>query len=276
MLQSKNLWKIFSYFVMILFSILTIGPLLWLLYSSFKPHAAIVRSPLAFPSGFYVENYIRSWRLGKLGIYFLNSIIYATVPTIITVFFAMSSGYAFSKFHFRSSHVLYGIYLTGLLVTVHSVIVPLFILETRIGIDNTRLGVIIPYIAFALPFQIFLSTSYIKGIPDSLEEAALIDGASYLAIFMKIIIPVATPIIATMTIFTFLSNWNEFILVLTLTSRVAIRSLPVGINSFAGGMSRDYGLQFAALVVGTAPMIVFYLFFHEQLAKGFSAGVSKE
>ena len=164
----------------------------------------------------------------------------------------------------------------GLLITVHSVLVPLFILETKLGIDDTRLGVILPYVAFGLPFLIYLATSYIRGIPDSLEEAAVIDGASYLRIFKDIIIPVATPVVATMLIFSFVANWNELVLVLTLTSKDTLRSLPVGVLAFAGGKTRNYGLQFATLVIATLPMILFYFFFHDQLAKGFSAGALKE
>jgi raffinose/stachyose/melibiose transport system permease protein len=164
----------------------------------------------------------------------------------------------------------------GLLVTAHSVLVPLFILETRLGIDDTRLGVLIPYIGFGLPFMIYLATSFIRGIPDSLEEVARIDGAGYLKIFWHVIRPIATPVVATMTIFSFVSNWNEFVFVFVLTSKQSLRSLPVGINAFAGGMSRDFGLLFAALVIATLPMILFYVFFHEQLKRGFAAGAIKE
>lgn len=268
--------KILSYALMIIFTALTIIPLAWMILSAFKPHALIVRYPLALPSAWYVKNFILAWTQGHLGIYFVNSTIYSLVATFFTVLFAMSSGYALSKFHYKSSRVISLFYTLGLLITVHSVIVPLFIMETKLGLSNTRLGVILPYIAFGLPFQVFLATTYIKGIPDAMQESAIIDGATFLQVFLRIIIPVATPIISTMFIYTFLGNWNEFILVLTLTSDLTVRSLPVGINSFAGGMSRDYGLQFAALVIGTVPMIVFYLLFKDKIAQGFAAGALKE
>jgi len=261
---------------MITFTLLTVVPLVWMILSAFKPHALIVRQPLAPPFTFYIENFILSWTQGHLGIYFLNSIVYSLSATFVTVGLAMSSGYALSKFQYRSGRIIYGFYTLGLLITVHSVIVPLFIMETKLGISNTRLGVILPYIAFGLPFQVFLATTYVKGIPDSMQESAIIDGATFLEVFVKIIIPVATPILSTMFIYTFLGNWNEFILVLTLTSDMMIRSLPVGINSFAGGMSRDYGLQFAALVIGTVPMIIFYMIFKDKIAQGFAAGSTKE
>ncbi|MEA5108686.1 MAG: carbohydrate ABC transporter permease [Sphaerochaeta associata] len=276
MKKTITLGKGLSYLLMITFTLLTIIPLTWMILSAFKPHALIVRHPLSPPVSWYIENFTLAWTQGHLGIYFINSTIYSLVATFFTVLFAMSSGYALSKFHYKSSRFVSLLYTLGLLITVHSVIVPLFIMETKLGLSNTRLGVILPYIAFGLPFQVFLATTYIKGIPDAMQESAIIDGADFIQIFLRIIIPVATPIISTMFIYTFLGNWNEFILVLTLTSDLTVRSLPVGINSFAGGMSRDYGLQFAALVIGTVPMIIFYLIFKDKIAQGFAAGALKE
>lgn len=276
MKKTITLGKGLSYLLMITFTLLTIIPLTWMILSAFKPHALIVRHPLSPPVSWYIENFTLAWTQGHLGIYFINSTIYSLVATFFTVLFAMSSGYALSKFHYKSSRFVSLLYTLGLLITVHSVIVPLFIMETKLGLSNTRLGVILPYIAFGLPFQVFLATTYIKGIPDAVQESAIIDGATFIQVFLKIIIPVATPIISTMFIYTFLGNWNEFILVLTLTSDLTVRSLPVGINSFAGGMSRDYGLQFAALVIGTVPMIIFYLIFKDKIAQGFAAGALKE
>lgn len=269
-------WRIFAGIVVVIFTFLTLAPLIWLLYSSFKPHPAIVRNVFSLPTEIFIENYTKAWRLGNLGLFTVNSIIYTGLATVITVFLALSTGYALSKFHFRISKVIYSFFLMGLLVTAHSVLVPLFILETRLGIDDTRLGVLLPYIAFGLPFLVYLSTTYIKGIPDSLEEVARIDGAGYLRIFWSVIRPISTPVVATMTIFSIVSNWNEFVFVFVLTSKQSLRSLPVGVNAFAGGMSRDYGLLFAALVIATLPMILFYVFFHEQLKRGFAAGALKE
>jgi raffinose/stachyose/melibiose transport system permease protein len=269
-------WKIVSYLVMVLFTLLTVGPLIWLLYSSFKPHADILRNPFSLPNSFFVQNYVKAWQLAHLGVLIPNSIIYSTVATIFTVLLALGAGYGLSKFGYKISNAFYIFFTLGLLITVHSVLVPLFVMEIKLGIGDTRFGVILPYIAFGLPFMVFLAYSYIKGIPDSLQEAAVIDGASYLRIFREIIIPVATPVSATMVIFSFLSNWNEFILVLVLTSREAIRSIPVGVLSFSAGRTANYGLQFAVLVIATAPMIVFYVAFHNQLARGFAAGALKE
>lgn len=269
-------WRVFAYVFMAFFTVLTVGPLFWLLYSSFKPHAQIVLNQFALPTSFFFENYQKAWEIGQLGLLILNSVFYAGIATVVTVYLALAAGYAFGKFGFRLSKTLYAFFIMGLLITAHSVLVPLFVMETRMGIDDTRIGVLLPYIGFGLPFMIYLATSYIRGIPDSLEEAAIIDGASYLQVFWRIIRPMSAPVAATMLIFAFLSNWNEFVFVFVLTSRQEIRSLPVGVNAFVGGMSRDFGLLFAALVIATIPMIVFYILFREQLARGFAAGALKE
>ena len=189
---------------------------------------------------------------------------------------ALAAGYGFAKFGYRISKLFYTFFILGLLVTAHSVLVPLFLLESRLGIDDTRLGVLVPYVGFGLPFMVYLATSYIRGLPRAVEEAAIIDGAGYLTIFRRVILPMSAPVTATMLIFAFLANWNEFVFIFVLTSDTNLRSLPVGINAFAGGMARDFGLLFAALVIGTLPMILFYTLFHDQLAKGFAAGSLKE
>lgn len=277
MIDRTNLvWRVAAYMVMGTFTFLTVAPLVWLFYSSLKPNMEIVRNVVALPQNPTFQNFVTAWTRGRLGLYMVNSVIYAGVGTIITTFLALSSGYGFAKFKFKISGLFYFFYIIGLLITVHSVLVPLYVLETKLHIDDTRFGVLLPYVAFGMPFAIYLATSYIKGIPDALEESAVIDGAGYMQIFWHIIAPVARPVTTTILIFTFLSNWNEFVFVFTLTSKAALRSLPVGVNAFAGGMARDYGLMLAALVIATVPMLVFYAFFRDQIERGFSAGSVKE
>lgn len=277
-IRSDNLlaWRVFSWVFMVLFTVLTVAPLVWLGYSSLKPHPEIVRNIFALPRTLHLQNYTVSWERGRLGLLMANSVLYSLTATLITVILALATGYGLAKFSYRVATLVYGFFMIGLLVTAHSVLVPLFVMETRLGIADTRLGVLLPYVGFGLPFLVYLATSYIRGIPSALEESARIDGAGYFQIFWYIIRPVAAPVVGTMAIFAFLANWNEFVFVFVLTSRQTLRSLPVGVNAFAGGMSRDYGLLFAALVSATVPMIVFYLLFHEQLKKGFAAGAVKE
>lgn len=268
--------KVIAYTFLLTFTILTLMPLIWLLYSSFKLQGEIMLFPFGLPKNPTIENYLSAWKLGNMGIAALNSIFYTSVATIITIFLSLSIGFSLTKFGYKSAKIYYSIFTLGLLITVNSVIAPLFVMETNLGLYNTRLGVILPYIAFGLPMAVLLSTSYILGIPDSLIEAAVIDGATYMQIFYRIILIICSPVLATIAILTFLKNWNEFILVFILTSGENMRSLPVSINSFAGRLNVNYGMQFAALVIGTLPMILFYIVAHDLLIKGFGEGALKE
>lgn len=269
-------WRIGALTAIAFYTFITITPLIWMLLTSLRPHPEIVRNVFGLPTSLYLQNFATTWKIGKLGVYIFNSIFYSTISTVITVYLALSTGFALTKFPYRANRAIYVIYVTGLLITVHAVLVPLFLLESWLNIDNTRFGVILPYVAFGLPFSVYLASAYIRSIPDALIESALIDGSNYIGVFHRLILPLSRPVMITLLIFVFLSNWNEFVFVFVLTNDTGLRSLPVGVNAFAGGMARDFGLLFAALVISTIPMLIFYFFFHRQITRGFAAGALKE
>jgi|SRR5690554_601130 len=267
--------RILFYAVLIGFTVLTLYPLVWLVINSFKTTAEFYMNPLGFPRRFYLDNYPLAWRLGNFGILAVNSVIYTVVSTVAIIFLAQAAGFAFAKIKCRATPILYGAFILGLLLTVQSLIVPLFLMSFSTGLYNTRLGVIIPYVALGLPIPIYLCTEYIKGIPDSLVESARMDGAGYLRILINVIMPMTKPVAATAAILTVLAVWNEFVLVFILTGHDSLRSLPVGIFRFSGELASDYGKQFAALVVGMIPIVLFYLVFRNQITRGVAAGAIK-
>jgi raffinose/stachyose/melibiose transport system permease protein len=267
---------VISYIFLIFFAFITIFPILWMTYSSFKLMGDIMLDPMGLPKNPTWANYVKCFKYGNMGYAFFNSIIYSGVSTVLTVLLSLQAGFALTKFQYKSTKVYAALFTLGLLITVNSVITPLFIMETNTGLYNTYLGVILPYIAFGLPMAVLIASSYIHGVPTALIEAAVIDGATYQQIFWKIILIVSSPVMATIAVLTFLGNWNEFLMVFTLTSGSTMRSLPVTINSFAGRLNQDYGLQFSALVIGTIPMFIFYLVAHDALIEGFGEGGLKE
>lgn len=279
MQREKNAKEIFNkvmvYMVFILFTILTVFPLIWLFYSSFKPLIEIIRNSLALPKDPTFNNYIQAIRLGKLSLYMVNSVIYTTVSTALTIILSMMASFAFAKINNRATNFLYNLFLVGLLITIQAILIPLFIVESRAGLTDTHFGVIITYVAISLPLAVYLGTEYVKKIPDSLIEAAQIEGASYYTIFTRIILPMSRPVVMTILILTGIACWNEFILVFILTASDTTRSLPVGIYSFSGPLASEYGMQFAALVIGIMPMIILYTIFHKQITKGFASGAIK-
>ncbi len=269
-------WIAVNYVLLILFTLITLVPIVWMMYSSFKTMGDIMIDPLGLPKNPTMANYQKAFKYGHLDTAFFNSVFYSVISTTFTVLLALSAAFAITKFGYKSSKVFYAAFTLGLLITVNSVVTPLFMMERTVGLYNTRLGVILPYIAFSLPMSTLLAVSYVKGIPDSLIEAAVIDGANYIPIFWKIVVPMCIPVLATMSVLSFLGNWNEFLLVFTLTSGTNMRSLPVTINFFTGRLNSDYGLQFASLVIGTLPMLVFYIIAHKALLRGFGEGAIKE
>ena len=264
--------RLLIYIIFIIFAILSIYPLIWLFYSSFKPQIEIIRDSFSLPQAPTISNYVRAIKIGKLNIYAVNSIIYAFVSTGLVIIFSMMASFAFAKIKNRATPFLYNSFLIGLLITIQAILIPLFISMTRIGIRDTRFGIIIIYVAINLPLAVFLGTEFVKAIPDSLIESAQIDGASYFGIFFKIILPMCKPVMVTILIFTALACWNEFMLALVFTSSDSVRSLPVGIFSFSGPLATEYGMQFAALVIGMTPMIILYAIFFKQITSGFAAG----
>jgi raffinose/stachyose/melibiose transport system permease protein len=268
--------RVVAYAIMASFTLLTLLPLFWLLYSSFKSNVEIMRSPLAWPQRWTTFNYAKAWKIGNLGTYMVNTVVYTGVATTLTVLFGLSTGFAFAKLKFRVTAVFHWFLMAGLLISVQAVLVPLYLTWTRVGLYDTRPGVILPYIAFGLPMAVYLCTEFVKGIPDALVEAAILDGASYFEIFRHIVLPLARPVVTTVAILTFLGNWNEFVFAFMLVKSEGLRSLSVGINSFAGSLNFNYGLQFAALVIGIGPIILFYVFFHKQLISGFAEGALKD
>jgi raffinose/stachyose/melibiose transport system permease protein len=269
-------WRAVAYVLMIAFVVLTIFPLFWLGYSSLKPHAEIIQHPMALPRSPSFDNYVNAWTEGKLDLAMMNSFIYTTVATVSTLFLALAASFGVTKFPYKSRKFFIGAFSLGLMITMHAVIVPLFLVEVKLHLVNTRIGVIIPFIAFNLPMSILIGVSYVRGIPDAIIESAEIDGAKYRWIFWRIIFPLCTPVVATIVILAFLQHWNEFLFVFVFTTKAAMKSLPVAITQFAGRLNFEYGLQYASLVIGILPMIIFYIIFHAQLIKGFGEGSLKE
>ena len=267
---------IIMYAIVILFTILAVYPIFWLITMSFKTtQEFMLTSKLALPERWFAGNYPWAWTMGRFGTLTINSVIYTSVTTVAVILLSFMAGFAFAKLPSKFTPLLHGSFIIGILLTLQSIMVPLFLLINAVGLYDTRLGVLIPYIGIALPMAVYLSTEYIKSVPDSVIESARIDGAKYLQIFRTIIMPMAAPVAATVAILQVTGTWNEFMLINIFVSRNELKSLPVGINMFSGPLSSDYGKQFSALVIGMVPMIVFYAIFRKQITKGVSAGAVK-
>jgi raffinose/stachyose/melibiose transport system permease protein len=271
------IYKIIAYIVMLAFTVLAVYPILWLFIQSFKTNQDYLRnSKLALPTIWTVANYDFVWNIQKFATFFQNSVIYSVVTVVFVVVLANMAGFAFGKLNYKATKFLYGMFIVGMLLTIQSILIPLFIMVNTIGIYNTRIGVLIPYIGLGLPMALYLCTDYIKkGIPDELVESGRIDGASFFRIFWSIVMPMCTPVSVTLAIITFTGTWNEFVLMSILTSSDTYKSIPAAVGRYAGALGSDFGKLFTALSIALIPIVVFYLIFRNQITKGVAAGAVK-
>lgn len=287
--------KTLAYLVMGTFAFMTTYPILWLILNSFKPTPEYRVNRIGLPQTWTLANYVGAWKIGEFSKLIGNSFIYTAGATIGIILFASLAGFAFAKIKSKATTPIYGSFIIGILLSIQSLMVPIFIevsqldrilgdLLRLLGIISTqnfnlfyngRLGVLLIYIGSGLPIAIYLSTEYIRGIPDSLIEVARIDGAGYFEIYRRVILPMAVPIATTVAILNISGLWNEFALINILVSKTELKSMPLGIYRFSGSMASDYGKQFAALVIGMAPMLIFYIIFRKRITKGVFAGAVK-
>ena len=273
-----GLARFLAYFVMVLFSAMTIYPILWLGMNSFKATPEFRVNQLGLPRVPTLNNYIGpygAWKLGEFDRLIPNSVIYTIGATLGIVLLSVLAGFAFAKIPRKATGPICASFVIGLLLSVQSLLIPLFLEVNMLGIYNTRFAVIIVYIGAGLPMGIYLATEFIKGIPTSLVESARIDGAPYFRIFRSIILPMTIPVATTLAILNITGIWNEFALINILVSKTQLKSLPLGMIKFSGSLSSDWGKQFAALTIGTAPMLLFYFIFRRQITKGVAAGAVK-
>lgn len=267
--------RVVVYAIFITFTILTIYPLFWLGYSSFKTNGEIQANAFAFAETMQWENYAKIWKIGRLGRSFTNSFIYFVSTIVLTLMSAMMAAYAFGKMRFKKTSKILGAFIgLGILISTHSVIIPLFMMLMKAGLVNTRIGVIMVYTAVSIPMALFIGKEYVKGLPDSLIESAYIDGASNFRMFFSIILPMCVPVMVTVGIVTGLGAWNEFLLGFIITG-IKTRGLPPTIVALAQPKTPAYGMQFAALVIATVPIIVFYAIFNKRITAGVVSGAVK-
>ena len=268
--------KILVYAIMVIFTVLTIYPILWLVLQSFKTNTTyLTTNKLSFPSSLYLGNYAFVINQGNFFGFFKNSLIYTSVTVAVVVVLSNMAGFAFAKLNYKITKLLHGIFIVGILLTMQSILIPLFLMVSAAGIHNTRWAVLIPYIALGLPMGVYLCTDFQKSIPDELLETARIDGASFISIFSRVVLPMCAPVSVTLAIITFTGNWNEFILMSLMTSSEKLKAIPYMVGRYAGALGSDYGKLFTSLTVALIPILIFYSIFRNQITKGVAAGAVK-
>lgn len=266
---------------MLLLSLIIVGviqlyPLIWVVLVSFKNNAEIFGgNVLGMPQVWRIDNYKEALISGNVGLYLINSVIVTGLTIIISTIFIATASYAITRMKWKFSKLTLTIFLLGMMVPIHSTLLPLFLILKKIHILNTYWSLIIPYVAFAFPMGVFVMTSFLEGIPKELEEAACLDGCNIYQTFFKIILPLLKPSLSTVAIFTFLSGWNELMFANTFLNDPKLKTLTVGIMSMAGQHTTEWGPIVAGLVIATLPTIIIYICLSNQVQKSLMAGAIK-
>src|ERR687897_120643 len=251
-------------------------PFYWLVNISLKTGPDLSTANISPPNP-TLENYKSIFENDAFTRALVNSAIVSLVTTFLGVVVGSFCAYALARLKMRGKFILLGIVLSITTFPQIAIAAPLFRLWSEIGLYNTLIGLVIPYLTFALPLSIYILVSFFREIPRDLEEAALVDGATHFQAFRKIVVPLAAPGLATTAILTFITAWNEFLLASTLTSSQAARTVPVAIAQFTGSSEFEVplGTQSAASVVISIPLILLVLLFQKRIVAGLTAGAVK-
>nr|WP_260729680.1 carbohydrate ABC transporter permease [Dactylosporangium roseum] len=265
-----------------------IVPLIWVFLASFKNTTEIFSAPWTVPDHLRWENWGRAWNKANVGRYVLNSAFVVTVATAGTMLLSSMAAYVLARYKFAGNRLIYFLFVAGIAFPPFLAVVPLFFQVKQIGDHvpaigpyfglNSYGGLIVVYIAYSLPFTIFFLTAFFRSLPNSVAEAATIDGASHTRLFFSIMLPMAKPGLISLTIFNLIGQWGQYLLPLLLMAGAKDKwVLTQGIQdiSTAAGYEADWSGLFAALSISILPMIVMYVIFQRQIQAGLTAGALK-
>jgi raffinose/stachyose/melibiose transport system permease protein len=258
-----------------LLSLVWVYPFLWLVSASLKDSLEIFMSGLNLvPQDWQWQNYARAWNDAGFGRYMLNSIIITIGSVLLVVVRCSLTGYVLARYSFIGKKFIVGIFLATIFVPAGYTIIAVMELSRNLGLLNTHLGVILALSGGGHVAAVLLYTGYFSRIPRELEEAAVLDGASFLQVFRSIMLPLAGPVTATVSVLTFLSTWNAFFVPLVFTfSRPDLRTLAVGMLAFRGEHSTDWSGLAAAATLSLVPMVILFVFLQRYFMEGIAGAV---
>jgi multiple sugar transport system permease protein len=241
-------------------------PFLWLLLSSLKYEKDFFEFPPSlFADRYTFKQYIEVWSRIPLLRFFLNTVIFATSVSSISIFFDSMAGYAFARIHFKGRKQLFILVIATMLIPFQIIMIPLFIEVHKLGILNTYAGLILPHCVS--PFGIYMMRSFFVSLPKDLEEAARIDGLNEFKIYFNIMLPLCRPALITLFIFHFMYNWNDLLYPLMMTSSTEMRTLPAGLAMFVGERVIEYGPTLAGSAISLLPLLLAYIFAQKNFVR---------
>lgn len=262
------------YVVAILILIVTGFPFLIMVNTSLKSQYEFMTSPWSLPDVFTLSNY-RELFQSNFFQYFSNSVLVSVITVVLVVVFSAMASYPLARLKFRLNRPLFLLFMVGMMIPIHTTLIPIYLMTINLGIYDTIWALIGPGVAFALPISVVIFTLFLKELPKELEESAKMDGCNHFMLFWRILFPLLTPAISTVSIYNFIHIWNEFIFALILTNSPENYTLPLGLRDFYGEFSINVPMIMASLTLTSLPLLLVYFFAQEKIVKGVAAGSVK-
>lgn len=275
-LLAKVILPTARYVFLIIIAISVLYPLLWVFMGSVKSEQDFYTNPWGIPTSFHWEIYTSVLTEYNLHINILNSMYVAVVSMIVIMVVSAMAAYGIVRMKWRGSRLVLGFFLLGIMIPVHSTLIPLYInLQGLRDVMDPRIVLLIPYIAFGIPTSTLILSGYFSTLSREVEEAAVIDGCSLIGTFFRIILPISTPALATVGILAFIHSWNELLYALVFLRETELQTIPVSILKFMGFYSTDWSKVLASISITMIPSIIIYMFLQDKIVQGVTAGAVK-
>lgn len=260
-----------------LICIIEISPLFWMLTASFKQQSEWSTKPaFALNSGFYLKNYVDAWTRGHMAVYFGNSLFTTLIALVFIVLFSTTVGFAITKMHWKLRGFIAKYFLLGIMIPVATALMPLFQIYQKLGLLNTRLCLILTYIAFGLSLSIFLTEGYLRSFPDEIMEAAVIDGCGIYRMLWSVVVPLMKNSIVTVLVLQFFFKWNDLLFSMTFISDSGLKTVQTGLLYFQDEFgAKNWGAIFASVSMSVFPILIIYLILNKKIMEGMTAGAVK-
>lgn len=263
------------YLVLLLFAAIFLAPFILIFFWAFRTEVEIGQNPFALPIPFHFENLANVWTVGRYSVYLPNTILYSAVITVGVCLLSCMAGYALAKIPFPGNRAVLMLFLIGIMLPFFSVMIPIYLVLRDVQILGTRWALIIPGIALALPFGVFLMRSFFKALPNEISEAAKIDGCNEWGVFWKVMLPLAGPGVTSLAVFQWIWTWNVFEEALIFVQRDSLRPVGLAILFFQDRYTLDRGMVATGVVLTILPVIVIYLLLQRRFIEGVTAGALK-
>ncbi|UQZ86277.1 L-arabinose transport system permease protein AraQ [Paenibacillus konkukensis] len=266
--------RIARYAILTVLAVLFLIPVVFIAFTALKSNADLMSHPFySLPQKLQWSNFQKAWDQGKLSMYMKNTVIISVIKVPLGILVESLAAFALTRLDFKWSNPMFALFLVGMMVPMQATLVPLNIFLNKTHLVSTYPGIILVYIGFGIPFGILIMRGFFRTIPKELDEAALIDGCGTMGKFIRIIVPLSMPAVATLVIFDFMATWNEFLLAQIFITKDTMKTITTGLLSFKGEHSTDYTLMNAAVLMSIIPVLAVYLIFQKHFVNGMSGSV---